>query len=90
MKAILTLDMPYSMCRQCRLFQSITIFHSVTYWCGGKILIIDNPNEIQDFCPLKPLPEKKDTFCGSSYDIIENRGYNICIDEILGEEDETN
>lgn len=38
-------------------------------------------------CSLKPMPEKKDMFCGSSYDIIENRGYNICIDDILGEEE---
>ena len=51
-KAILIVDMPHNMCRQCMLFQSITIFHGVTYWCGGKSLIIDNPNKIQDFCPL--------------------------------------
>lgn len=90
MKAILILDnMPHNMCRQCELFQSITIFHGVTYWCGGKSLIIDNPNVIQDFCPLKPMPQKKTIDItkwndyGSGWDI----GYNACLDEILGEEE---
>ena len=87
-KAILILDMPYSMCRQCMLFQSITIFHSVTYWCGGKSLIIDNPNEIQDFCPLKPMPQRKSESAKRYDEEIYNSGWNECIDEILGGDEE--
>ena len=78
-KAILLItDMPKS-CDECPFINGI--------WCMPIRTEIENPfDEIMKECPLKPLPQKKDMFGGSSYDIIENRGYNICIDEILGEE----
>lgn len=40
-----------------------------------------------DWCPLKPIPEKKK---GGTKDILEifcNIGYNACIDEILGDKE---
>ena len=44
-----------------------------------------------DWCPLKPMPEKKEIYGNNSYDLsYENAytdGYNACIDEILGDKE---
>ena len=79
MKAILVIDMPKS-CDECMF--------SDYFWnckfCGN----VDHTaftGERYVKCPLKPMPEKKktldDIYAGSGFD----RGYNACINEILGE-----
>ena len=88
-KAILVIDMPES-CDKCPLFHGF--YTDMT--CGANNYGINYPypkDFIQDWCPLKLLPKK--------YDIEAERnkphdrdcdwefesGYNVCIDEILGE-----
>jgi hypothetical protein len=45
-------------------------------------------NIVPDWCPLKPLPEKKSTTAPvSNYEVQKNlfaAGWNTCIDEITG------
>lgn len=62
MKAILVIEKPVNMCRQCRLCQKSVINHNVIYWCSAQSLFIEEPNEIQSWCPLKTIPEGCDVF----------------------------
>ena len=98
-KAILVIDMPDS-CSKCPLFGGC-----YTDMCcrGSNNRGINYPypeNFRQDWCPLKPVPEKIDvpdfdnTIKAESdnayevgaymYDRGHHRGYNACIDKILG------
>ena len=97
MKAISVIDMPKK-CVECSLANRDTIveFCKIT---GKEIPIIFSSNEEyeeirNDDCPLKPMPQRRYSLeCGDSdgnrwkepseYD----NGYNACIDEILGEEE---
>lgn len=95
-KAVLVMDMP-DVCMDCEFCMEI---HEGLEACC--ILVADNDDssfcrEIDDYCqgkpewcPMKPLPEKKEV-CGKypqpdrivpSYKI----GWNACIDAICGEE----
>ena len=89
MKAILVIDMPKS-CNKCKLkthrFGFTTNKMKVGCKFKGDILtdvLSDRPN----WCPLKPMPSKYEltTEKGNRYAV----GWNDCIDEILGEENET-
>lgn len=90
MKAILIMDMPSS-CDKCPLFGS----HYSDMTCRGNGRSIDYPypKEVrQDWCPLKPTPEKIGTEealkmprNGCISDVINS--YNACIDEILGDKE---
>lgn len=110
MKAILVIDMPKS-CNKCKLkthrFGFTTNKMKVGCKFKGDILtdvLSDRPN----WCPLKPLPQRKivgeiekvDDFMKSDIQIINEKvttqimldtelllasGYNLCLDEILGE-----
>ena len=52
--------------------------------------------KINKYCPLKPMPEKKNTsklqdfgdsqIAWTDRTVYQNEGYNRCINEILGEE----
>lgn len=85
-KAVLVMDMPSS-CDKCN-FQQCGICHAVRKSiCGTPTDLKSKP----DWCPLKPMPEKKD-ICGtynSEYYAkggmmpSTKMGYNACIDEIL-------
>ena len=88
MKAILVIDMP-DKCSNCKLSEIYMGYLECNVY--GKQLITDvKPN----WCPLKPLPEFRDehykSFSLELSQIInsENRGYNDCLQEILGEENE--
>lgn len=87
-KAILVMDMP-ECCRKCDL-RVIGVYNFCTGTGGRKIdqMTIINEDIKPDWCPLRPMPEKKEV-CGKypqpdgitpSYKI----GYNACIDEIGG------
>lgn len=89
-KAILVIDMPES-CSQCPFFGN----HYADMCCKGlnnRNINYPYPEDFrQDWCPLKPLPEKYDIEAerNKPHDIdcdweFES-GYNACIDEILGE-----
>lgn len=89
MKAILITDMPKN-CGECKLYMN----NGNSYWC--KATGIDTTGfTIPASCPLKPLPHK------NKYDVEKNatvdyennvtlghylnKGWNDCIDEILGD-----
>lgn len=76
MKAILVIDMPKS-CGQCPCVS----FKTDKFECQWRH--IDNPDTVQTWCPLKPMPERKPE------DFMEywfNRGYNTLHEELFGDE----
>lgn len=82
-KSILVIDTPES-CTQCEIFN----FSELT--CLGCKVNFKDIGKVQSWCPLKPIPEKKELQKGQLmfkqaiiYAIY--KGYNRCIDEILGE-----
>ena len=96
-KAILVIDMPES-CDKCPMFHGF--YTDMT--CGANNCVINYPypkDFRQDWCPLKPAPEKIDVpdFDHSikaenknaeevgayMYDRGIYRGYNLCVDKIL-------
>ena len=98
-KAILVIDMPNS-CDKCPLFHGF--YTDMT--CGANNYGINYPypkDFKQDWCPIKPMPEKIDVPDWDDsikaknknaeevgmymYDRGHYRGYNICIDKILGD-----
>ena len=77
MKAILVLEMP-SKCEECN-------FHQYGICHAKRKCITGTPKELKskpDWCPLKLIPEKK-KYDWQRYD----KGYNACIDEILGDKE---
>ena len=88
MKAILVIDMP-KCCAECDLCQLDGV-----YVCRKTRQILDRDvykKTINRYCPLKPMPEKKDgDFVWVDIDTCDEsyiHGWNDCIDEILGEEE---
>lgn len=87
-KAILVMDMPKN-CIECPIGKNMSISIETCIQCPfGKCAIDEEAETIPDWCPLRPMPEKKEV-CGKypqpdgitpSYKI----GYNACIDEIGG------
>lgn len=82
MKAILVIDMPKS-CLECSLSKLYGSYCSAT-----QSDTYTTEGDISSDCPLKPMPEKEEgsmwnTDIGEYYE-----GYNACIDEILGGNDE--
>lgn len=76
-KSILMIDTP-KCCSKCPLFSNI--YTDMT--CKGNGRTIDYPfpaDKIQDWCPLKDVPNKYDTISMNF-----ERGYNAFIEEILG------
>ena len=86
MKAILILDMP-SDCNHCQFAD----FGNGQWECnqrkgkriGESMKISSTPS----WCPLKPMPEKKEEgYPNDDYTIGKADGWNECLYEILGEE----
>ena len=79
-KSVLVIDTPEN-CGKCKFISG--------FWCramdGRRV---PNNDVIPDWCPLKPLPEKKlHTAPVSNYELQKNLladGWNNCIDEITG------
>lgn len=84
-KAILVIDMPDS-CDKCPLFHGF--YTDMT--CGANHYGINYPypkDFRQDWCPLKPAPEEQLVWYDDDWSAWE-RGYNSCLHEIIGEEDD--
>lgn len=95
-KAILVIDMP-NYCSECILCRENDFCHEMCIAANERIFTSKKP----DWCPLKPVPEKIDVPDWDNnikannknaeeigiymYDRGHYRGYNICIDKILGE-----
>ena len=79
MKSRLVLDMPKD-CRRCQLM--------VDRFCYGipmdEVHDSISINERPSWCPLRPLPQKKEIEFPWLYAEYEN-GWNDCLDEITGE-----
>lgn len=82
MKAILVLEMPSS-CDKCRFHLN---YPKAMHYCYIKQEAFDEDKP--DWCPLKPVIEKKDRNKVVG-DYLRGRcdGYNACIDEILGDKE---
>ena len=80
-KAILVIDMPSS----CDMCDFVDDSESGKMWCGLPTFGYDVTDCIAckpSDCPLKEVPKKKEH---TLYSIgAWNNGYNACIDEILG------
>ena len=84
-KAVLVMDMPKH-CIDCPCHFA----GMYTVKCGvkkKKLLTNDIETYKPDWCPLNPIPSKKDKPTKSESVACFNSGYNACIDELLkGEE----
>ena len=89
MDAILVLDKMPESCSQCEIFN----FSDLT--CLGCKVNFKDVGKVQSWCPLKPLPQKN-KYDVEKYATVDyennvnlghylNKGWNDCIDEILGE-----
>lgn len=84
-KAVLIVNMPEQVCQKCTLCYET---EDDEYMCcaAGKLL---PDGEKPDWCPLRELPEKKETvhsqecYTNSYFTDEMNAGWNACIDEIL-------
>lgn len=94
-KAVLIMDMPES-CDMCDFVdnEQPPRYGEKTLYCGVPGMGEDVTDYIAcrpEFCPLRKLPEKKETFtpleCHSNGKWTEGMkaGYNACLDKILGE-----
>lgn len=87
MKAILILDMP-SCCADCQLYDSE---NKQCYGEPYNDIFLNNFDEVEDKinpnCRLKLLPRKMNPRANDN--MIVSIGWNDCLDEILGEENES-
>jgi hypothetical protein len=83
-KSVLVIDTPEN-CRSCYL-RGFTL--NLQY-CRGKLKDIKDTSVKPDWCPLKPLPEKKEYIVPidnvESYKDIIAVGWNACVNEITEE-----
>lgn len=86
MKAILVLNEMPKNCLKCPIGKNVSIPLETCIQCPiGKCVIDEETKTRPDWCPLKPMPEKKQH---TLYSIgAWNSGYNACIDEILGDKE---
>ena len=80
------MDMPSS-CDECPLFCSH--YSDMTCKANARTINYPYPKDVrQEWCPLKPMPEKKeDNSANTESFACFKLGYNACIDELLkGEE----
>ena len=86
MKAILVIDMPMD-CYEC------PCSNEGCYLCQirRRLLEDDFQDRRPSWCPLRPLPELRDEHCHCDnweqerIFNAESRGFNWCIDEIMGD-----
>lgn len=88
-KALLVVNMPEKGCISCVIGRNYSIPLETCIYCpiSEKNAIGKEAEKIPDWCPLKPMPEKKncDTFSFGSQIGAWREGWNACIDEILEE-----
>lgn len=88
MKAVIVVDMP-NKCAECELHDKdmLGIYCTV---CSEKDYI-KLYKGIPSWCPLKPIPQKKEVVFSKVLDYQDGNyaeGYNACLDEILGADNE--
>ena len=84
-KAVLVMDMPEQVCQKCTLCYET---EDDEYLCCAVGKLVPD-GEKPDWCPLRELPEKKDTIIYENDDWgtvnlkTKDEGWNACLDEIL-------
>lgn len=90
-KAVLIMDMPEQVCQKCTLCYETENDDEYLCCAVGKLL---PDGEKPDWCPLRELPERKETHTVLELNSIGRwtegvkAGFNICLDEILEERKE--
>lgn len=85
-KAILVIDMP-KCCNECPICVSWEVVPAVEeYYCAVKNNDVDRRNK-PSWCPLKPAPEEQEVWYDDPKSDWE-RGYNNCVREIIGREED--
>lgn len=85
-KAVLLIDMPKQVCQGCTLCYGTK--NDDEYMCCATGRIVPD-GEKPDWCPLRKLPEKKDTIIYENDDWgtadlkKKGEGWNACLDEIM-------
>ena len=84
-KSILVLDTPKNCgeCLICASWQS-SAFSIREYWCTVSENTSVNPYDKPKWCPLKPAPKKVKVMYGDDSQDWD-KGYNSCVEEIVGE-----
>lgn len=88
-KAVLVMDMQYS-CDACMLSgcaHDSELFEEGECYCIAKCESVDDVKEgcKPDWCPLKPMPEKREISHTGMYETGYENGWNTCIGVICGE-----
>ena len=86
MKAILVMEMPSS-CRNCHIMFTDNVFANYCPCNRDDVTAYIRNDTKPDWCPLKPMPSKKDKPTKSESFACFNSGFNACIDEILGDKE---
>lgn len=88
-KAVVVIDIPNS-CSTCK----IVLPGIDGYYCPFEPILIANRSAMSkrmDWCPLRPLPEKKKTRDAIQYrglaEEYRKEGWNECLEEITGEKE---
>ena len=78
-KSLLVIDTPES-CIQCEILNS-------DLTCLGCKVNFKDIGKVPSWCPLKIMPEKKnvENYSYAKLTMTYERGYNACIDELLGD-----
>lgn len=91
-KSVLVMDTPERGCISCSIGQNDSNCRITRIYCpiAEETAFDEEAETIPDWCPLKPLPDKKEYIVPidnveSQKDIIAV-GWNACIDEITGGE----
>lgn len=89
-KSVLVMETPERGCISCPIGQNYSNCRITRIYCpiAEETAFNEEAEAIPDWCPLKPLPEKKlYTAPVSNYELQKNllaEGWNQCIDEITG------
>lgn len=82
-KVIAVMDKPKN-CEECDLYVCYRQYAGDKGDCFCGMTKQDTPsNGRPSWCPLKPMPKKKDTKYNPARNPYTTEGYNACIDEIL-------
>lgn len=89
-KSVLVIDTPERGCISCPIGQNDSNCRITRIYCpiAEETAFNEEAETAPDWCPLKPLPEKKSTTAPvSNYEVQKNlfaACWNDCIDEIIG------
>lgn len=89
-KSVLVIDTPERGCISCPIGQNDSNCRITRIYCpiAEETAFNEEAETIPDWCPLKPLPEKKEYIVPidnvEAYKDIITVGWNTCINEIAG------